>query len=88
MKKLTAVLVLMILALGMYCGTGMTEEPEKKNAVSRLSDEVLMTYFNNTIVAGDSQIAKFRYFVKTKRAEIPDYFSGIDLPASLHLQLH
>ena len=78
MKKLTAVLLLMILALGMYCGTGMTEAPEKGTAVSRLSDEVLMTYFNNTIFAGDSQIAKFRYFVKTKRAEIPDYFAGID----------
>ena len=78
MKKQTVVLLLMVLVLGMLCGTGAAETPEKGNADFRLSDEVLMTYYNNTIFAGDSQIAKFRYFVKTKRAEIPDYFAGID----------
>lgn len=78
MKKQTVVLLLMVLVLRMLCGTGAAETPEKGNADSRLSDEVLMTYYNNTIFAGDSQIAKFRYFVKTKRAEIPDYFAGID----------
>lgn len=78
MKKQTVVLLLMVLVLGMFCGTGTAETPEKENAESRLSDEVLMTYYNNTIFAGDSQVAKFRYFVKIKRAEIPDYFAGID----------
>ena len=78
MKKQTVVLLLMVLVLGMLCGTGTAETPEKENAESRLSDEVLMTYYNNTIFAGDSQVAKFRYFVKIKRAEIPDYFAGID----------
>lgn len=78
MKKQTVVLLLAVLILGILCGTGAAETSEKENAVSRLSDEVLMTYYNNTIFAGDSQIAKFRYFVKVKRAEIPDYFTGID----------
>ena len=78
MKKQTVVLLLTVLVLGILCGTGTAETPETESTASRLSDEVLMTYYNNTIFAGDSQIAKFRYYVKVKRTEIPDYFAGID----------
>ena len=78
MKKQIVTILLTILILGMLCGAGTAEMNAKENAAARLSDEVLMTYYNNTIFAGDSQVAKFRYFVKTRRADHPDYFAGID----------
>ena len=84
MKRLTALLLMLILAAG-CCGAGTAEgadtgaEPEE--TVMRLPDSVLMTFYDGSMFVGDSQIAKFRNFVKVKRKADPDYFTGIDFRA-------
>ena len=35
-----------------------------ERAVAKLPDDVLMTYFDGAMFVGDSQVAKFRNFVK------------------------
>lgn len=80
MKRKTAFILLIILAAGILCGMGTAEE-EAELPVPHLSDETLMTYYSNTIFAGDSLVASFRNYVKTKKKDNPDYFSGIDFRA-------
>ena len=85
MRRLAALLLLLIWAAGLYCGTGSAEGAavmaEAEDTVMRLPDDVLMTYFDGAMFVGDSQIAKFRNFVKKKRKDDPDYFKNIDFRA-------
>ena len=86
MRRKAALVLLMILAAGMLWGTGIAEDaPEfldAEDTAMRLPDEILMTYYTDTVFAGDSQVAKFRNFVKVKRKDDPDYFAGVDFRAA------
>ena len=86
MRRKTALFLLMILAAGMLWGTGIAEDApdfrEAEDTAMRLPDETLMTYYTDTVFAGDSQVAKFRNFVKVKRKDDPDYFAGVDFRAA------
>lgn len=86
MKRRTALLLLIVLVAGILCTAGAAEEaaemPEAEDTVMRLPDEILMTFFEDTVFAGDSQIAKFRNFVKVKMKTDPGYFSGVDFRAA------
>lgn len=85
MRRGAALFLLMIWIAGMLCGAGSAEEApvmtEAEDAVMRLPDDVLMTYFDGSMFVGDSQVAKFRNFVKKKRKENPEYFKNIDFRA-------
>ena len=69
MKRLTAFLLVLIAAAGLLCGAAFagSDDTTEGDAAERLPDEVLMTYFDNTVFAGDSQVAKFRNFVIQNR---------------------
>ena len=86
MRRKTALLLLIILAAGMICGTGTAADAadfgEAEDTAMRLPDGILMTYYTDTVFAGDSQVAKFRNFVKVKRKDDPDYFAGVDFRAA------
>ena len=86
MRRKTALLLLIILAAGMICGTGTAADAadfgEAEDTAMRLPDETLMTFYTDTVFAGDSQVAKFRNFVKVKRKDDPDYFAGVDFRAA------
>ena len=43
----------------------------------RLPDEILMTFYEHTIFAGDSQVAKFRNYVKVRMKTDSAFFSGV-----------
>lgn len=79
MKKLTALLLIFLMA-GLFCPPGIAGEAaeNQENEIGRLPDEVLMTYFEDTIFAGDSHVAKFRNFVKIRMKTDPTFFSCID----------
>ncbi len=82
MKKRIALLIILI--AGIFCLPGIAENLPESGSVEgaeRLPDKILMTFFENTIFAGDSQVAKFRNFVKVKMAADPGYFSGVDFRA-------
>lgn len=81
MKRWIAILAILLLTAVLLPEAGFGEDSpdfqEAEDSVLRLPDEVLMTYYDNTIFAGDSQIALFRNFVQQKRKENPDYFAGV-----------
>ena len=85
MRRRAALFLLFIWAAVLFCGAGSAEEAafaaEAEDAGMRLPDDVLMTYFDGTMFVGDSQVAKFRNFVKKKRKEDPEYFQNIDFRA-------
>ena len=56
-------------------------------SVDRLPDETLMSYYDNSIFAGDSLIRMFRNYVKERQEKEPDYFSGIRFYSSYSIQL-
>lgn len=84
MKRLTAFLLVLIAAAALLCGAAFagSDDTTEGDAAERLPDEVLMTYFDNTVFAGDSQVAKFRNFVKKQWKEDPGYFSNVDFRAA------
>lgn len=57
------------------------------HAADRLPDQTLMTYYNNSIFAGDSLIRMFRNYVKGRQEKEPDYFSGIKFYSTYSIQL-
>ena len=84
MKRLIAVLGILLLAAALLPGTGAgevvreeAEMPEAEDTVMRLPDKVLMTYYDNSLFAGDSLMHSFHNFVNKKRKDDPDYFRGI-----------
>ena len=82
MKRFAALLLLVILAAGLlYTAGGAEGTPEigeAEDTVMRLPDEVLMTYFDDTMFVGDSQLAKFRNYVKKQWKEKEWFFSNVD----------
>ena len=85
MKRFAALLLLVILAAGLlYTAGGAEGTPEigeAEDTVMRLPDEVLMTYFDDTMFVGDSQLAKFRNYVKKQWKEKEWFFSNVDFRA-------
>ena len=77
MKKLTAFLLMLIVAAGLICGAAAAETTGEETP-ERLADEVLMSFFDNTMFAGDSMVSMFYNYTKTKRNESPWYFSNVD----------
>ena len=61
--------------------------PAAAHAADRLPDRTLMTYYNNSIFAGDSLIRMFRNYVKGRQEKEPDYFSGIKFYSTYSIQL-
>ena len=81
MKRLLAVLGALLLMAGLLpaggAGEGVPEMQETEDTVIRLPDEVLMTYYDGSLFAGDSLMHSFHNFVNKKRKDDPGYFSGI-----------
>ncbi len=86
MRKKTTLLLLAILTAGMLCGTAAAADEadfrDAEDTAMRLPDAVLMSYYTDTVFAGDSQVAKFRNFVKVKRKDDPEFFAGVDFRAA------
>ena len=82
MKKWIAVLCILLAAAALLPGAGFGEGapavPEAEDVTLRLPDEVLMTWFDNTMFVGDSQLAKFRNYVKKQWKEKDWFFSNVD----------
>ena len=80
MKRLMAFLLVLLTVAGLLCGAAgaASEETAEGETFERLPDEVLMTFFDGTVFAGDSQFAKFRNFVKKKWKTDPGFFSNVD----------
>ena len=60
---------------------------QTSDPAARLPDETLMSYYDNSIFAGDSLIRMFRNYVKERQEKEPDYFSGIRFYSSYSIQL-
>ena len=86
MKRLAAILLILVLTACGLSGVCAAEDvPEisgAEEAVVRLPDEMLMTFYDNTIFAGDSLIAMFRNYVKLQQKEDPGFFAGVDFRAA------
>ena len=87
MKKWSVLMLVLCLMAGWFCGSGAAEDEDitamqAEEAIVRLSDDVLMTFYEGTIFAGDSMVAMFRNYVRTKQKDDPGYFSGIDFRAA------
>ena len=79
MKKLTAFLLALMTVAGLFLSAAPARAGE---APERLPDEVLMTYFDGALFAGDSQIAKFQNYVKKQRKNDPGFFEGVVFKAA------
>lgn len=84
MKKLAVLLLaaaLLLPAAALPEGNAAEVIPAAEETVAKLPDATLMTFFDGTMFVGDSQVAKFRNFVKKKWKEDPEYFRNIDFRA-------
>ena len=79
MKKLTAFLLALLSVAGLLLSAAPAIAGE---ALERLPDEVLMTYYDGTLFVGDSQIAKFQNYVKKQRKNDPGFFEGVTFKAA------
>ncbi len=85
MKRRAVLLLLAVLMAALFCRAGMAEGLsgiQAEDQVMRLPDEILMTFYEHTIFAGDSQVAKFRNYVKIRMKTDPAFFSGVDFRAA------
>lgn len=81
MKK--GCLLLVILLLLSLMGTAFGEDV----SAERLPDDVLMSYYDDTVFVGDSLIRMFHNYVKDRRKKEPDFFPGIKFYDSYSYQL-
>lgn len=83
MKRLSAFLLAMALAAGLLCGiTGAGAEAAEEETIAPLTDQALMTFFDGAMFAGDSQVAKFRNYVKKQQKTDPEFFAKVDFRAA------
>ncbi|MBR5109265.1 MAG: hypothetical protein IK099_03635 [Clostridia bacterium] len=80
MKKAIAVL-LCLLTLVANAWAFSEETP------ARLPDETLMSFYDQSVFAGDSTIRMFRNYVKERQEKEPSYFSGIRFYSAYSIQL-
>lgn len=80
MRRLAAFLLILIIAAGPLCGTAAaaSDKPAGGELPERLPDEILMSFFDSTMFAGDSMVSMFYNFTKTKWKESPWFFSNVD----------
>jgi len=81
MRKIIFVLLMVLLSagiLGIACAEAL---PGAEKTADPLPDQVLMTFFDNSMFVGDSQMAKFRNFVKRRWSEDPGFFRNVDFRA-------
>ena len=81
MRKVIAVVLVLLLSAGILGAACAEALPGAEKTADRLSDAVLMTFFDHSMFVGDSQMAKFRNYVKRKWSEDPDFFSNVDFRA-------
>ena len=81
MRKMIVILLAMLLSAGILGAACAEALPAAEQTADRLSNDVLMTFFDHSMFVGDSQMAKFRNYVKRKWSENPDFFSNVDFRA-------
>ena len=69
-----ALAALLYCAMVLACTAGLGEA----GGTERLPDSELMTYYNDSVFAGDSLICMFRNYVRAEQKADPAYFAGID----------
>jgi lysophospholipase L1-like esterase len=75
------ILLAMLLSAGILGAACAEALPAAEQTADWLSNDVLMTFFDHSMFVGDSQMAKFRDYVKRKWSENPDFFSNVDFRA-------
>ncbi len=81
MKRL---LILLLCALTAFSACAAERAPAKE----RLPDEVLYTYYDNSLFVGDSLMVGFRLYVRGEQAKRPAYFAGVKFYAVDSYLLH
>lgn len=76
MKKLTAVLLILACAAALLFGAAGGENAEITE-IGKLPDEVLVTFFDDTVFAGDSLVAMFQSYAGSRQKETPWFFGNI-----------
>ena len=81
MKKLLSVLFCALLIVSAAWA-------EDAPVVEKLPDEVLYTYYDNSLIVGDSLVVDFRLFVRRQQADNPAFFSNVKFYAVDNYLLH
>ena len=77
-------LLLILLCILLVFPAALAEDAQEKE---RLPDEVLWTYYDNSMFVGDSMVTIFRNYVRSQQEENPAFFSGISFYAVAKFQL-
>ena len=77
--------IALLLMLCMVSGTAAAAAEEAP--AGRLPDQTLMTFYRNSLFAGDSLVRMFRNYIKERQKTEPDFFPDIKFYSSYSFQL-
>lgn len=86
MKRLTAMLLLLITLTATIFAAG--EEIAPAPDAARLPDEILLSFYDNSVFFGDSIMQGFRRYRSSVRQTDPDYLEGITIMATASITLY